>query len=190
MHIAVRVRIFIARHRWVYWTAVAAVAAGIGATVFDAMRAIDHTRTQWGDTSTVIVATADLEPDGAVTVRTAELPVAMVPASALHALPDGARLHQRVMRGEVLTTADIVAGPGPAAHAPADSAVVAIADPLSRNVSVGLQVSVGSEGILLAETAVVTDVVDDVVFVAVPSDDAPDVAAAAQAGLATMIYRP
>ena len=59
-----------------------------------------------------------------------------------------------------------------------------------RLVAIGLDVQVAADGIVLAEAAAVVDVVDDVVFVAVREADGAVVAAAAQRGIASLLYVP
>jgi hypothetical protein len=68
--------------------------------------------------------------------------------------------------------------------------VVALSDPLARDVTIGLAVQVSADGLVVADDATVTAVVDDVVFVAVRERDGPSVAAAAQQGLASLLYLP
>ena len=79
---------------------------------------------------------------------------------------------------------------GPAALADPGTVVVALSDPLARNVVVGLNVQVTADGLVVADAARVAGVVDDVIFVAVSAGDAPTVAAAAQQGIATLLYLP
>jgi hypothetical protein len=68
--------------------------------------------------------------------------------------------------------------------------VVALADPLGRDVAIGLEVQIAADGIVLAGTATIVEVVDDVVFVAVAAGDGAVVAAAAQRGIASLLYLP
>ena len=68
--------------------------------------------------------------------------------------------------------------------------VVALSDPLARDVVAGLDVQVTADGLVLADAARVTGVVDDVIFVAVSERDGPAVAAAAQQGIASLLYLP
>lgn len=185
-----RARIFSARHSWFRWSVVALLAVAAGFATHQQLVAVDAERAAWGDTVDVVVATRDLAPGEALATELVAVPRAVAPPAALSAIPDAARLRQRVMHGEILTHADVTSAPGPAAAADPGQAVVAIVDPLVRNVSVGLAVRVTSEGVTLARDGTVTSVVDDVVFVAVAEDDAPMVAAAAQAGLASLIFLP
>lgn len=185
-----RARIFLARHSWLRWIVVALLATTAGLATHQQLAAVEAERATWGDTVDVIIAARDLSPDEAIAVDTVSVPAAMAPPAALTALPEGARLRQRVTAGEILTDADITAAAGPAASAVSGTAVVAVVDPLARNVAVGLQVNVSSEGIVLADDATIASIADDVVYVAVAERDAPMVAAAAHAGLASLIFLP
>ena len=183
-------RIFSARHSWLRWSLVGLFAATAGVATHRQLAAVEAERATWGDTIDVIIAARDLSPDESIAVDILSVPVAMAPVAALTTLPDGARLRQRVTAGEILTDADITAAAGPAASAASGTAVVAVADPMARNVAVGLQIRVSSEGIVLADDATIVSIADDVVYVAVPERDAPMVAAAAHAGLASLIFLP
>ena len=90
----------------------------------------------------------------------------------------------------MLTELDVTAAPGPAARATPGTVVVALSDPLSRGVVIGLTVQVAADGLVIAETATVVDVADDVIFVAVDASAAPTVAVAAQQGIASLLYLP
>jgi hypothetical protein len=190
MHVAARARLVLARRPWVYWALVAALASALAAGVHDQLTSLDEARRNWGSTRSVLVAERPLEPGGPIQAHAIDLPVAAIPPGALHVLPDGARLRQRVGVGEVLTELDVTAAPGPAARAMSGTVVVAMSDPLSRGVTIGLTVQVAADGLLIAETATVVDVADDVIFVAVDASAAPMVAVAAQQGIASLLYLP
>jgi hypothetical protein len=181
---------FFTRRRWAYWMIVTMISAVVAWSLQQHAASVEHARSSWGTTRTVMVATADLQPDGALDAIALEMPAAMVPSAAIAEIPPGARVHQRVMDGEIITAADLVAADGPAAHAQAGSVVVGVIDPLTRNGSIGLIVQVVSEGVVLAEHGTVVAVVDEVIFVAVDEREAPSVAAAAQSGLASLLFLP
>jgi len=138
----------------------------------------------------VLVARRHHEPGDLLMADLVELPVAALPADALVDAPAAGRIRQRVAAGEVLTTVDVTGVAGPAALAEPGTVVVALSDPLARSVVPGLHVEVAADGLVLADDAVVTDVVDDVIFVAVTERDAAAVAAAAQQGTASLVYLP
>lgn len=190
MHVAARARLALARRPWMYWVAVGVVATAIASTVHSQLAALDDARAEWGTTRSVVVAAHDLDPDGVIDARIVDLPEALIPPSALSAVPDDAVLRQRVAEGEILTRLDVAAIGGPAARAPAGTVVVAISDPLAVGVPIGARVQIAADGLILAEAASVVDVSDAVVFVAVERRDAANVAAAAQQDLATLLYLP
>ncbi len=190
MHVAARARLVFARRPWLYWLIVAVLAAMIALVVRGRVVELDEARRSWGDTRRVLVAAAPLEPGEPIAVLSLDLPRALLPIGALEELPAGARLRQRVADGEVLTELDVADRRGPAAIADAGTLVVALSDPLSRNVTTGLPVQVAADGIVLAGSATVVDIADEIVYVAVDAVDAPAVAAAAQQGIASLLYVP
>lgn len=190
MHVAARARLVLARRPWIYWAVVATLAALAAAAVHGEMASIATERDRWGSTRTVMVTRHELEPGDEIAADLVTLPVAAIPERALAEAPTGARLRQRVAAGEVLTELDLTARAGPAALADQGTAVVGLSDPLARSVVAGLRVQVTSDGVVIAEDATVTGVVDDVIFVAVDPGEAPAVAAAAQQGAASLLYLP
>ncbi len=190
MHVAARARLFLARRPWVYWAVVAALASALAVGVHDQLTSLDEARRTWGSTRSVLVAERTLEPGEPIQAHPVDLPVAAIPPGALDDLPDGAQLHQRVGVGEVLTELDVAAARGPAARATTGTVVVALSDPLSRGVVIGLKVQVAADGLVIAESATVVEVDDDVIFVAVDASAAPTVAVAAQQGIASLLYLP
>lgn len=190
MHVSVRVRVFLARHRWIYWLVVAVLSSAVGLIVHAELRQVDAARAAWDETTSVLVAVDDREAGDLPSVERHEFPEALVPAAALRSLPAGATLRQRVTVGEVLTSTDVTAVAGPVGGASAESVVVGIIDPLARGAVVGSRIRISSEGIVLAESGEVVSVADEIVFVAVDSADAPMIAAAAQAGLASILFVP
>ncbi len=190
MHVAARARLVLARRPWIYWAGVATFAALAALAVHDEMASIAAERNSWGATRSVLVARHRLEPGDPIAADVVAMPVAVLPVGALSDDPGGARARQRVAAGEVLTELDVTSASGPAALAEPGTVVVALADPLARNVVPGLRVHVAADGLVVAESAEVTDVADDVIFVAVSERDAPGVAAAAQQGIASLLYVP
>ena len=190
MHVAARARLVLARRPWIYWSVVAAFATLAAMTVHGEMATIAAERDRWGATRTVLIASRPHEPGDPIAAEPATLPVAALPDGALDEIPVGAVVRQRVADGEVLTDVDVTSRAGPASFADAGTVVVAVSDPLARNVAVGLAVQVSADGFVIADGAVVTAVVDDVVFVAVAERDGPGVAAAAQQGVASLLFLP
>lgn len=190
MHVVARARLVLVRRPWIYWLVVVALSTLVAVTVHGQLSALDDARAEWGSTRRVHVALRQLDPGGPIDTRRVELPIALLPTGAITERPPDAVLRQRVAEGEVLTELDIAVRPGPAARAPEGTVVVAITDPLARVAPIGAPVRVAAEGLVVAESASIVDIVDDVVFVAVAPRDAPAVAGAAQRGLATLMYLP
>jgi hypothetical protein len=190
MHVASRVRHVLARRPWIYWAVVVVLAALAATVVHDEMRSIAAERGRWGTARTVMVASRGHEPGDPVDADPTAIPLAALPDQALSEVPAGAVVRQRVADGEVLTELDVISRPGPAALAEAGTVVVALSDPLARDVAVGQSVQVSADGVVIADSATVTGVVDEVVFVAVTERDGPIVAAAAQQGTASLLYLP
>lgn len=190
MHVAARARLVLARRPWLYWLGVITLAALLAALVHGRIAALDDARQEWGATRRVLVARSPLAPGGPILADEVELPLAALSPDALTELPADARLRHHVARGDVLTTVDITARPGPAARAEVGTVVVGLADPLGSHAAIGAPVQVAADGLLLADAATVVDVIDDVVFVAVDAADGPAVAAASQQGLATLLHLP
>lgn len=190
MHVAARARLVLARRPWVYWAVVATFAALAVVAVENQMASVDAERNGWGTTRQVLVARRHHEPGDLLMADLVELPVAALPTDALVDASASGRVRQRVAAGEVLTAVDIADVAGPAALAEPGTVVVALSDPLARSVVPGLRVDVAADGLLLADSATVADVVDDVIFVAVAERDAAAVAAAAQQGIASLMYLP
>ena len=190
MHIMVRARVFLARHPLWYWLAVAALAVAVALIARDRFAAVDRTRDRWGTPVAVVVADVDHEPGDELRVSTVRLPSAAVPASALAELPPSPRLRQRVAAGEILVAADIATSDGPAARAAPGTVVVGLIDPTAPVAEIGIPVQVVAEGVVLAESGTIVELVEDVVYVAVEADRGAVVAAAAQQRLATLIFLP
>jgi len=190
MHVAARARLVLARRPWIYWAVVATLSIAAAGAVHAEMSSIDTERNSWGTTRSVLVARRQLEPSDPIEADLVALPIAALPNAALTQLPVGAEMRQRVAAGEVLTELDVASRGGPAALAEPGTAVVALSDPLARGVVAGLHVQVAAEGLVVATAAVVTGVVDDVIFVAVSEVEAPTVAAAAQQGIASLLFLP
>jgi len=190
MHVAARARLVLARRPWIHWAVVATLALLAAGAVQHEMSSIARERDRWGTSRSVLVASRQLEPGEEIVAEFVSLPVAAVTGLALTEEPDGAVVRQRVGAGEILTELDVAPHPGPAALAADGEVVVAVADPLARGVVVGTEVSVAADGLIIAERATVTVVVDDVIFVAVAQDAGAAVAAASQHGIATLVYLP
>ncbi len=190
MHVAARARLVLARRPWIYWAVVAVLAGLAAATVQGQISSIAAERAGWGTHRTVVVSSRHHEPGDPLVAAFAVLPVAAVPDGALDELPGDAVVRQRLATGEVVTGLDLTSRRGPAALAEPGTVVVALSDPLARDVAVGLDVQVSADGLVVADDATIVGIVDDVVFVAVNERDGPSIAAAAQQGVASLLYLP
>jgi pilus assembly protein CpaB len=178
--------------------AVAALAVATALTVLAAVGGAQSARARWGRTRPVVVATRDLAPGEAVgggRVARRDLPVALVPPSALGTVPEGAVVRLPIVAGEPLVAARLApAGlTGAAALVPAGRRAVAIPrgpvgmPPLGVGdevdlVAVGGGEGGGGPGYTLVERATVVDAGHEAVTVAVPRADAARVAAALARG--------
>jgi hypothetical protein len=190
MAITSRVRLLLARRRWLRWAFSAALAGLTALTVHDRLQALDDARRGWSEARTVLVADADHAPGDPPRVSAVRLPVVAVPPAALAELQDGARLRRSVSVGEILVEADVTAGAGPAAGAPPGTAVVSFAGDAVADARAGLPVRVVAEGVVLAEEATIVAVTGGATHVAVPAASAPAVAASVRSGTASVVYLP
>jgi hypothetical protein len=182
----------LARRPWIRWFAIGAAALTAGWLVLGQLQDVDAARRSWTEQRTVFVATHDHAPGDLLVTQEHRLPEAAVPTSALDESPAGSISRQRISAGEVITTADVAIGSGPAAAADDGEVVVAISDllligALSR-LSIGLHVAVHSEGIVLADEARIVAIEGDVVFIALDPSHAASVSAAAQTRLASLAF--
>lgn len=185
---------------------VGAAALLVGLLVQRAVAGAEAVRAAWGPTRPVVVATHDLlpgRPVGPDDVRIERRPVAMLPAGALGALPEGRAVRSLVLDGEVLLRGRLVAtgAEGIAALLPAGTRAVAVptepstAPPLRVGQRVDL-VAVGQDGTgridstVLALAAPVVHVGEHAATVALGPDAIGPVAAALAAGAVTLAIVP
>ncbi|MEI7617016.1 MAG: SAF domain-containing protein [Actinomycetota bacterium] len=183
-----RVRIVFAHHPFAYWACVGTFSIWVAITINSALASAQHQRESWGRSEVVLVATRDLEPGqslhGATTTR--EIPIALKPAAALSAMPDGATARQAIATGEVLVGHDIGQSNGPLALLPDHWLALVVESDNSPMFSVGDSAVVLAGGQIIATDALVVDVIDGSVVVGVPSDAAGAVADAANQHIATV----
>ncbi len=193
-----RARRFARRHRFVRWLGVGVLAVTTSAYVHDTQRAAEQARLRWGETTTVIVARtgipAGAEVDTAQVART-EIPLVVVPATALGELPPGVIAGRPLVAGEILLEGDIgIGGLAPAGSrglavpisgatpelTPGDPVdLVAWADPL-----------LGGDGTASTLTGgVVIAVGEHAVTVAVPTASVEPAVAALVAGTITLVTK-
>ncbi len=184
----VAVRVALARRPW--WRAIVVITLAVlaGWAHLDAVDDVRHERAAWGSTVDVWVADDAHTPGDAVDAGRVAVPAAVVPGAAVRTDPTGRVARQHLAGGEIVVDADLAPSSSPIALAPADSVVVPVADPLVADAAIGAAVMVTSEGIVLAASGIVVDVVDGVVLVAVVEREAPMVAAAASRSMASLLF--
>jgi hypothetical protein len=190
MHVAASARLVLARRPWVYWAVVVTLAVLVATIVHREVTSVAASRDRWGTTRSVLVAQQQLEPGDPLAAELVEVPLAVLPDGALGSAASGSVVRQRVAAGAIVTDVDVTTRAGPASIAQPGTVVVAVSDALARDVTTGLRVQIAADGVILAGSATVSAVIDDVVFVAVPEREAPVVAAAAQQGIASLLYLP
>lgn len=188
--------------RW--WIVTAALALGTGTLVASTVSAADRARVAWGTERRVLVARHDLEPGSSIDrddVELRALPAALVPGSALSALPDEASARALVLAGEVLVVERLAPNGlrGVPALLPAGTRAVAVpVDPgTTPPLTVGDRVDVivtvptdaagdGPPGFIVAADVLVVAVGDAAATLAVARDDAPRIAVALGQGAVTL----
>ncbi len=181
-------RRFLSEHRWVYWAIVIATATVAAWSVHGTVDHAEQARRSWTATQIVLVAAHDHDAGDVIGHDAIELPVAAVPATAVHQLDSDAIARQSIAAGEVLTDVDVAGAT--TGVAPDGTLTIAIRAYDTTIATMGDHVHVLAEGRSVSDAGVVVDVVDDIVHVAVPERDAPAVAAAASSSTATLAIAP
>jgi hypothetical protein len=192
MSIAARLRLGLARSPWLYWAIVAVLAGTAGFLVLRAASGVDAARESWGETRQVVVARHPIEPgaplDGSVSRR--EVPSPLVPADAVSDLDTYAVARQRIAAGEIVVAHDITPSAAPQSLIPEGWLAVAVSEPVASGATVGDAVSVATGGIVIATDGLVVGVVGEALLVAVPADEAAQVAQAASTSDVAVLIRP
>ncbi len=185
-------RRLLAQRPWIYWAGVAGLALLVGVLVSQAAAGIEDAKAAWGEPRPVIVAVTDIAPGTPLAAATErrELPAPLVPQGAVGELDAGATSRQRIAAGEIVVNHDVAAVGGPQALTPDGWLAVSVAEPVPSGARTGDQVSVASGGVLLAPDGVVVGSVADAVLVAVPVDEAAQVAHAAATGDVALLVKP
>lgn len=187
-----------------WWALAGALALGVGGAVSSAMGEAEAAREAWGERITVVVATRDLRPGDQIGRGDVELvrrPAAVVPGDAVRDVPAGATVHSAIFEGEVLVEPRLAPGAlqGLAAVLPQGTRAIAVpvepgqAPPLLAGDVVDVLVALAPEaagdgppGFAIARGALVVDVGDAAVTVAVEQDVAPRIAVALGQGAVTL----
>jgi len=195
VHLLARLRHLLARRPWLYWLAVAVLAAAAGVVATRSASSVDAARERWGTTLPVVAARGEQAPGdelaGRVELR--DRPAPMVPDDALtelDGLAAGAVARQRISAGEIVVAPDVAATAAPQLLIPAGWSAVAVAEAVPSGAVVGDTVGVAGSGALLATAAVVVGRVGDATLVAVPDRAAAAVATAAASGDVSLLLRP
>jgi hypothetical protein len=192
MSIAARLRLGLARSPWLYWAIVGVLAGTAGLLVMRAASGVDAARQSWGETRLVFVAGQAIEPggplDGSVSRR--EMPAPVVPVDAVTELDADAVARQRIAAGEIVVAHDVSPAAAPQSLIPNGWLAVAVAEPVASGAAVGDNVAVATGGIVVATDGLVVGVVGEALLVAVPADEAAQVAQAASTGEVAVLIRP
>jgi hypothetical protein len=192
MSLAARLRLGLARSPWLYWAIVAALAGAAGLLVLRAASGVDAARESWGETRHVLVARQTIEQgaplDGSVSTR--EVPSPVVPVDAVSDLDAEAVARQRIATGEIVVAHDVSPSAAPQSLIPAGWLAVAVSEPVASGAAVGDTVSVATGGIVVASDGLIVGVVGEALLVAVPADEAAQVAQAASTGDVAVLIRP
>ena len=173
---SVAVRRVLVQRPWIHWLVVAVAAAGAGGSMLERADRVDAARSAWGETRRVWVAVADHAPGDPIVVERRDVPRAVVPAGAADAV-DGLTARQHLATGEIVHTADVVALDGPRSLTPAGWLAVPVNESPPSGASLGDRVRVVADGVVLSADAIVVGHHDGAALIAVPTDDAPPIAA-------------
>jgi len=176
-----------------WWVAAVLLAAVTTVTVGRVTGEAAAERARWGHERPVVVALADHDPGDALRAEVRLLPAAVVPDGALDELPARATAVTALAAGEVVV-ARRIAPEGlslVAARLPSETRGVAVPHGIAPlPVEVGdradVLASFETETITVATGALVVDVGEDAVTIAVDEDDAAGVAYAVTAGVVTL----
>ena len=175
---AVALRRLLVKRPWIYWLTVAVAAAGAGGSVLERSDRIDAQRAAWGATQGVWVATSDHGPGDPLSAERRDVPSAVVPDGAVNDV-DGLSARQHLAAGEIVHSSDVVALTGPQALTPTGWLVVPVNESPVSGAVIGDRVRVVGDGVVLSAAAVVVGHHDGSTLIAVPTDEAPAVAALA-----------
>jgi hypothetical protein len=182
----------LARRPWLYWAAVIGLAALLALSTRANLAEAERARDSWGDTTAVWVATSDIAPGQPVADRVAvrQFAKAMVPVHAVASSSIEAVARQHISDGEIVTTLDLTATDGHLALVPDNWLAVAVVESPRSGATVGSRVRLVSDGVVIADEALVIGEVDGATLVAVPATVAPLVPVAAGSGSLTLLRVP
>jgi hypothetical protein len=192
MGVPVRIRRLAARHPWVRWSVVIALATAAAGLVLRAGDRVEQARDSWGRTRDVLVAVEPIAPGDVVhdAVEVRRLPEPLVAATALGNVDPGVVARQHVGVGEIVGAADVAPGVGRTALLDEGQAAVAVGEVTPSGARPGERVQVVATGTVIASRGRVLAADGGVVLVAVDVADAAIVAAAALDGTAAIVVLP
>ena len=162
-------------------------------TFFITLSRMQSATASLGSTTTVLIATSNIEPGDIITTQLSSLrslPRSAVTSTALHDLQIGLVAQQSISIGELLTTTNTGTSATQQLQLPAGFRSVAIVPPAALPpMQVGDHVDIIANGVVLAADALVLGLIEDTigVIVAVPADLSAAVASAAAIGDATLV---
>jgi hypothetical protein len=177
------------RRPWLRRALVVGVAVALAASMLERADRVDRARDAWGDQTTVLVATRPMAPGDPVQAEPWLVPVALAPPGAV-ADAGGRPVRQFVGTGEILTDADLAVREGPLALVPGGWVAVPVVESPRSFAEPGESVLLVSDGVVLADDAIVVSGIDDVTLVAVRADVAPLVSMATDTGRVTVVRAP
>lgn len=189
---AAAARRVLARRPWLYWLAIGSLAVAAAATVNAHATRLDTARDAWGSRVPVLVARRPIAPGEALAdaVAVEQWPEALVGAALPSELSAGAVARQHIAAGEPLGRSDVVPAGGPLALVPDGWVAVPVVESPASGAAPGDWVGVVSEGVVIAEEAVVVGSVDQATLIATPADVAPLLPLAADTGRLTLLRIP
>jgi Flp pilus assembly protein CpaB len=202
-----RIAIVLRRQPVVFWTLSALAALATFTSVSTAMRAATAGADTYGELVPVIVAAVDLDSGQVIApgeTHMVSLPAKLVPPSAVQRDPAGLAVRQRIVAGEAVVSDRLapVGSFGIAATLEPHERAIAIPLPAHRPpIEVGQRVDVlattdpgsvigRSPTSLVAEAAVVLDIADGGITVAVSTNDAMRIAAALTSTVVDVVINP
>ena len=162
-------------------------------TFFITLSRMQSATASLGSTTTVLIATSNIEPGDIITTQLSSLrslPRSAVTPTALHDLQTGLVAQQSISIGELLTTTNTGTSTSKQLQLPVGFRSVAIVPPAALPpMQIGDHVDIIANGIVLAADALVLGLIEDTigVIVAVPADLSAAVASAAAIGDATLV---
>lgn len=187
MHLLAWVRLTIARHPWIYWMTIAALASLAGLSAQRAIAGVDAQRRSWGQQQSVWMTTVAIEAGQVIAAERNEVPAAVVPLDAAVDVRSGTIARQHIGAGEMVTRSDISAS-GPAGLIPSDWAAFAV--PASvEHFTTGDHVNAYTADEFLTAGLVIA-VGESELMVAIPVASGPALAAALLADAVTLALTP